>query len=215
MAAARPEILVLAGVNGAGKSSVAGARVLNAGGQFFNPDLHASQLQIAEPGLSIEEANSQAWQHGRGLLQRAIDTGLNFAFESTLGATTIPKLLRDAAASHDVHILFVGLDSPERHIARVAARVQAGGHDIPETKIRSRYTSSRANLIDLLPSLASLRVYDNSTEVPADRTTIPLPTLLLEMEAGAITYEAPRGSIPDWAKAIVQAARDLVKSRTP
>jgi hypothetical protein len=35
------------------------------------------------------------------------------------------------------------------------------------------------------------------------------------MEAGAITYEAPRGSIPDWAKAIVQAARDHVKSQRP
>lgn len=206
---------MLAGVNGAGKSSVAGARLLNAHGQFYNPDLYARQLQVAQPGLSIEEANGQAWQHGRGLLERAIDTRVNFAFESTLGATTIPKLLRGAAASHDVHVLFVGLDSPERHIARVAARVRAGGHDIPEAKIRSRYTSSRANLIDLVPFLASLRVYDNSKEVVADGTTIPLPTRLMEMEAGRTTYEAPRGSIPDWAKAIVMAARDHVKSRMP
>ncbi|MBA4071719.1 MAG: hypothetical protein C0497_07780 [Gemmatimonas sp.] len=210
MATARPEILVLAGVNGAGKSSVAGARVLNAGGQFYNPDLYARQLQITQPGLSIEDANGQAWQRGRGLLQRAIDTKVNFAFESTLGATTIPKLLRGAAASHDVHILFVGLDSPERHIARVAARVQAGGHDIPEAKIRSRYTSSRANLIDLIPFLASLRVYDNSEEVVSVGTVTPRPTRLLEMQAGAITYEAPRGSVPDWVKAIVQAARELL-----
>lgn len=202
MATARPEILVLAGVNGAGKSSVAGARLLNAGGQFYDPDLYARQLHIAQPGLSIEEANGQAWQHGRGLLERAIDTRVNFAFESTLGATTIPKLLKRATTSHDVHIMFVGLDSAERHIARVAARVRAGGHDIPEAKIRTRYTSSRANLIDLVPCLASLRVYDNSKEVVADGTTIPRPTRLLEMEAGAITYEAPRGSIPDWAKAI-------------
>lgn len=215
MATARPEILVLAGVNGAGKSSVAGARVLSAGGQFFNPDLNARALRDAHPGLSIEEANAQAWQHGRGLLERAIDTAANFAFETTLGATTIPKLLKQASVSHDVHILFVGLDSPERHIARVAARVQAGGHDIPEEKIRARYTSSRANVVDLLPFLASLKVYDNSAEVPANGVTLPLPTRLLEMEAGAIAYEAPEGTIPDWAKAIVQAARELVKSRTP
>lgn len=194
---------------------MAGARVLNAGGQFYNPDLYARQLQIAQPGLSLEEANGQAWQHGRGLLERAIDTRVNFAFESTLGATTIPKLLRGAAVSHDVHILFVGLDSPERHIARVAARVRAGGHDIPEAKIRARYTSSRANLIDLVPFLASLQVYDNSEEVVADGKAIPLPTRLLEMEAGAITYEAPRGSVPGWAKSIVQAARIHMRSRTP
>ena len=205
---------MLAGVNGAGKSSVAGTRVLHAGGQFYNPDLYARQLHVAQPGLSIEEANGQAWQHGRGLLERAIDTRVNFAFESTLGATTIPTLLKKASISHDVHVLFVGLDSPERHIARVAARVRAGGHDIPEAKIRTRYTSSRANLIDLLPFLASLRVYDNSREIVADGTTIPLPTRLLEMEAGMITYVAPARSIPDWAKAIVQAAREYVKSRT-
>lgn len=210
MAKPRPEILVLAGVNGAGKSSVAGARLLSSGGQFYNPDLFARQLQVAQPGLSIEEANSEAWQHGRGLLERAIETRVNFAFESTLGGTTIPKLLRGAAASHDVHILFVGLDSPERHLARVAARVRAGGHDIPEAKIRARYTSSRANLIDLIPHLTSLHVYDNSAEVVPDGTTIPRPSRVLVLEAGRITYEAPRGSIPDWAKAIVQAARTAV-----
>lgn len=213
MAAARPEILVLAGVNGAGKSSVAGARIRNAGGQFYDPDLYARQLQIAQPGLSIEEANGQAWQHGRGLLERAINTQVNYAFESTLGGTTIPELLRRAAASHDVRVLFVGLDSPDRHIARVAARVRTGGHDIPEAKIRARFTSSRANLIALLRVLASLRLYDNSIEVAADETSVPLPKRLLEMEAGVITYQSPRGSIPDWAKAIVQAARDQMKSR--
>lgn len=187
--------------------------MLNAGGQFFNPDLYARQLQVAQPGLSIEDANGQAWQHGRGLLERAIETRVSFAFESTLGGTTIPELLRDAAASHDVHILFVGMDSPERHIARVAARVLAGGHDIPEAKIRARYISSRAHLIALIPFLASLRVYDNSEEVVSVGTTMPLPTRLLEMEAGAITYEAPGGKIPDWAKAIVQAARDAYTTR--
>ena len=186
MAAARPEILVIAGVNGAGKSSVAGARMPNAGGQFCNLDLHARELQ----------------------LERAIGTGLNFALETTLGGTTIPKLLRGAAASHDIHVLFVGLDSPERHIARVAARVRAGGHDIHDARIRARFTSSRANLIGLVPVLASLRRYDNSIEVASGGTSIPLPVRLLEMEHGVITYEAPRGSIPGWAKAIVQAARD-------
>jgi predicted ABC-type ATPase len=208
VAAARPEILVVAGVNGAGKSSVAGARMQNAGGRFYNPDLHARELRVAQPGLSVEDANGQAWQHGRALLERGIITRVNFAFETTLGGTTIAQILRAAVASHDIHVLFVGLDSPERHIARVAARVRAGGHDIPEARIRARFISSRANLIGLVPVLASLRLYDNSIEVASGGTSIPLPIRLLEMERGVITYEAPRGSIPGWAKAIVQAARD-------
>jgi len=211
VATPRPEIRVLAGVNGAGKSSVAGARVLHAGGQFYNPDQYAAELRSANRGMSNEQANALAWQRGRGLLQRAIATRANYAFETTLGATTIPTLLRLASVSHEVHIVFVGLDSPERHIARVAARVRAGGHDIPEAKIRERFTSSRANLIGLMPSLASLRVYDNSAEVVIDGTTMPRPARLLEVRAGVITHEAPRGSIPHWAKAIVQAAREGVK----
>lgn len=199
---------MVAGVNGAGKSSVAGARMRNAGGRFYDPDLHARELRLAQPGLSVEEANGQAWQRGRALLERAISTRVNFALETTLGGTTIPELLRGAAASHDVHVLFVGLDSPERHIARVAARVRSGGHDIPEARIRARFTSSRANLIGLVPVLASLRLYDNSIEVASGGTEAPRPVRLLEMEHGVITFEAARGSIPAWAKAIVQAARD-------
>lgn len=53
---------------------------------------------------------------------------------------------------------FVGLDLPERHIARVAARVARGGHDIPEGMIRARYDSSRKNLLRLMPVLDNLAV---------------------------------------------------------
>jgi hypothetical protein len=59
---------------------------------------------------------------------------------------------------------FVGLSSAELHMARVRSRVARGGHDIPEERIRERYDRSRINLIELMPRLTELKVYDNSFE---------------------------------------------------
>lgn len=64
-------------------------------------------------------------------------------------------------------IWFCGLSSPELHIARVRARVAAGGHPIPEEKIRERYALAQLNLIKLMPHVVYIKVYDNSTEAAA------------------------------------------------
>ena len=135
--AARPFIVVLAGVNGAGKSSLGGAMIEAAGLTWFNPDSHAREL-IGQLGMEPGQANAHAWQHGRELLEAAIEQGTNHAFETTLGASTIPALLATAARTHDVSMIFVGLASPEQHIERVRLRVANGGHHIPEEKIRER-----------------------------------------------------------------------------
>ncbi len=93
---------------------------------------------------------------------RAIAERCNFAFETTLGRSTITSLLETALLSGiEVRIAYVGLSSPELHIARVRSRVEKGGHDIPEERIRDRYDRGRLNLIRLLPRLTELRVYDN------------------------------------------------------
>src|SRR5690349_226375 len=131
-----------------------------AGGEYFNPDEAARELMAANPGLDQTRANSAAWRQGKRLLERAIADHLDFAFETTLGGTTIARLLAEAAAEGiEVRVWYVGLDSPQTHIARVQHRVQAGGHDIPETTIRRRWQHSRLNLIKLLPALTELRVY--------------------------------------------------------
>lgn len=101
---------------------------------------------------------------------------------------------------------YVGLDSPERHIARVKARVALGGHDIPEATIRERYTTSREHLIALLPGLADLVAYDNSTERNPEHDEEPAPTLLLAMAYGRILSLAPKEAIPVWARPVVAAA---------
>jgi predicted ABC-type ATPase len=210
--AARPFILVLAGVNGAGKSSVGGAMVESAGLTWYNPDQLAREL-LVQLGIDQPEANALAWQHGREQLEDAIKRGRNHAFETTLGANTIPSLLAQAARTHDVVMIFVGLASPEQHIARVRLRVAQGGHPIPEQKIRERWTTSRANLVTLLPHLARLQVFDNSAEAAIGHD-IPQPMRVLEMQGGHLKYPDPADPValartPAWARAVVQAAVEL------
>jgi len=202
-----PEILVLAGVNGAGKSSVMGARLKACEIDWFNPDEFTRGLVAA--GCSLEDANARAWQYGRERLEESIRTGADFAIETTLGGKTILALLRQAAATHDVHVLYVGLATVDLHLQRTALRVASGGHAIPEQKIRERWETSRINLCGLVPVLASLQVYDNSVTVQPG-SEVPPPTLVIDYERGEVPRPSPDdasqlGKVPEWAKCIVEA----------
>jgi predicted ABC-type ATPase len=194
-------------VNGAGKSSLGGAAFREAGGGYYNPDEAARRIRTLHPDIPQRDANSLAWQQGVRLLERAVENKLTFAFETTLGAGTIPRMLARAAASGaQVRIWYVGLDTLERHIARVRARVRRGGHDIPEADIRRRFETSRVNLIELMPGLAALRVYDNSAEADPAKGKAPLPRLVLHMERGRVLGPDNLAQTPQWAKAIVARA---------
>ena len=207
-------IFVLAGVNGAGKSSIGGAALLDRKVPYFNPDLAARALLDANPGLNQEVANAQAWELGRKGLERALREGLNFAFETTLGANTIPDmLLAGARAGAELNVWFAGLSSPELHLQRVKSRAIAGGHDIPEHKIRERYVSSRANLIKLLPHLASLRMYDNTADNDPKTGNRPEPLLLLQMQTGRIVSHIDLDRVPQWAKPILARAFEVARAR--
>jgi predicted ABC-type ATPase len=205
--AARPCIYVLAGANGAGKSSIAGAMFQQSGAEYFNPDEAARRILTANPGLSQEQANSIAWHEGRRLLERAIAERCNYAFETTLGGETIRGLVeRGFASGIDVRVWYAGLESPELHIKRVRARVAGGGHSIPEATIRKRYNSSRMNLIRLMPNLTELRVYDNSREADPHEGLAPEPLLVLHTAGGKIVSTCGLERTPEWAKPIVMAA---------
>jgi predicted ABC-type ATPase len=207
---ATPRIYVLAGVNGAGKSSIGGAAFRAFGAEYYNPDEAARALKTANRHLTQIEANAAAWLQGRHLLERAIRERLDFAFETTLGASTIPRLLAEAASQGcHVHVWYAGLASPELHIERVRARVRRGGHDIAETDVRRRYAHSRLNLIDLLPKLAALRVFDNSADADPAIGKAPAPLLVLEMEGGKIVGPTDLAQTPEWAKSVVVAALKL------
>jgi predicted ABC-type ATPase len=197
-------------VNGAGKSSVAGATLRAGGGAYFNPDEYTRQLMQVNTGLTEEEANGIAWKIGYEGLLKSIETDTDYSFETTLGGNSVTAALRQAIAKGmTVNIWYVGLDSVERHIERVAARVDLGGHMIPEASIRKRYGSSRENLISLLPGITELQVYDNSSDAPPANGECPEPRLLLHLKDGKIVALADLAPTPEWAKPIIAAALKL------
>jgi predicted ABC-type ATPase len=212
-----PRIFVLAGTNGAGKSSIGGANIRRRGGHYFNPDEAAAAIRRAQPHLSATQANSAAWHEGKRLLQQAITQRLDYNFETTLGGRSFTRLLEEAASQgFEVRIWYVGLLTADHHIARVKARVAKGGHDIPEVDIRRRFDQSRLQLIQLLPHLTELRVYDNTFEADPNAGQAPQPRLVLHWQGALAQPGMPARVIapspealaetPDWAKPIVAAA---------
>jgi predicted ABC-type ATPase len=204
-------IFVLAGTNGAGKSSIAGSRFVAEGTVFFNPDEATLRIRTQNPTISLAEANSAAWQQGRRLLERAIAERSDFAFETTLGGNTISGLLGQAIAEGaKVRIAYVGLESVALHVERVRSRVAAGGHNIPEGKIRQRYDQSRLNVIRLLPGLAEFRLYDNSAEADPKTGKMPKPKLIIHTLRGRVVRQSSAAEVPEWCKAIfVQALKSV------
>jgi predicted ABC-type ATPase len=179
----------------------------DSGGEYFNPDEVAASLRAREPELDRETANDRAWALGLRLLEEAIRLGRDHFFEATLGGNTITARLGEALeAGREVRVWFVGLNSPELHVERVAARVRAGGHPIPEADIRRRYDSSRRNLITLLPRLTELKLFDNSIEGDPKRGRPPKPKLLLHTLQGEIIAPKNLARTPEWAKPIVAQA---------
>lgn len=202
--AERARITVIAGVNGAGKSSVVGEKLRQSGGEYFNPDEVTRGFLAAAKAMTQDEANARAWEEGKRRLEDAIREKSDFVFETTLGGSTITELLvRALDEGLEVALFYVGLEKVELHIERVRSRVQAGGHDIPEPKIRERYTSSIKNLVKLAPRLTELRVFDNSMQGDPKTGKAPAPRELLHSEGGRITSHCELATCPDWAKPVL------------
>ena len=157
-----PRVLILAGSNGAGKTTAARnvladtLRTMT----FVNADMIAT-------GLSAFEPETVAFAAGRIMLDRMHELAAeraDFAFETTLSARTYaPWLRRMQADGYRVMLFYVWLEDVELAIRRVAIRVSQGGHNIPEATIRQRYARSMANFHRLYgPLVDEWMVYDNS-----------------------------------------------------
>jgi predicted ABC-type ATPase len=213
MAERAPGITVLAGTNGAGKSSIIGEFIRARGGTFYNPDEAARKLKLSYPKLRQQEANGLAWTLGKEGLETAIARRTDYVLETTLGGHTIPALLADAARQGiRVTVWYVGLGSVEEHIRRVRARVQRGGHDIHEDKIRERYVLSLENLVGLMRHLHELKLFDNSQTVDMTAGEAPKPRALLHYKGGEIIEIADLRAMPAWAKPVIMAALQVSKA---
>ena len=153
-----PSLVVLAGPNGAGKSTFYRAFLRGAGLKFLSADDLAAKL-----GLSDADAAHTADALRAELLQ----TGEPFITETVFSDPVGAKLqfMREALAKgYAVHLIYIGLDSPEMSEARVIQRVGEGGHDAPSDRLPRRYRQSLLNLRAAMGFVPTVRVFDNSSD---------------------------------------------------
>jgi predicted ABC-type ATPase len=156
-----PEIYIIGGCNGSGKTTFALNIFPNLGNiEFINADIIAAQINPNNPDTVAIQASRIMLERLQILAQQK----QNLAFETTLAARSFAPFLRQCQErGYQVNLIYVWLNSVELAITRVALRVASGGHDIPEDVIRRRYERGRKNFVELYSKLADCwQVYDNS-----------------------------------------------------
>lgn len=150
-----PMFTIVGGVNGAGKSSLTGVLkdCLDNLGVIVDPD----KLTAAFGG--DEYAGGQAAVEK---LQVCLEQQIDFTEESTLSSSFSRKMARAAREKgYTVRLYYVGLDTAEESVRRIANRVARGGHDIPEQDVRRRFERRFRDLGKLLPLCNEATFYDN------------------------------------------------------
>jgi predicted ABC-type ATPase len=160
------KILIIAGPNGAGKTTFARQFLPYEADcpLFINADLIAAGLSPFRPEAAVIRAGRLMIEE----IDRNAMEGHSFAFETTLaGHTYLKRIARWRAAGYLVKLLYLSLGSPEEAIARVASRVQQGGHDVAEDVIRRRFASGMRNFLEIYRSRVDYWQWlDNSGETP-------------------------------------------------
>ena len=157
---------IIAGPNGAGKTTFARdflPKYVHCR-EFLNADLLAA-------GISPFDPDSAAIAAGRVLLTRMkefVEQRKDFGFETTLAGKTYLSIFREMKTQgYRLHLFYLWLPNPKLAIARVASRVEQGGHNIASDIIRRRYDSGARNLREAyLPLMDSWYLFDNSTTSP-------------------------------------------------
>jgi len=193
----KPKLVIIAGPNGSGKTSVTDKILQHKwieGCMYVNPDIIARDVF---GDWNSPEAVLKAVQRASDLREECLKNHEGLLFETVLSA--IDKISFVHRAKEDgyfIRLFFVGTDHPSINAARITQRVMEGGHDVPINKIISRYSKSIANCSVLAKVVDRLYVYDNSENYAE-------PKLLFRADEGQIvrTYT----EINPWAKNIYDA----------
>lgn len=196
MSTVSPWFVLVAGINGAGKSTFAQDRatlrvLLEARGpeiEVINPDLITREMLLAEPGMSLADANLRAARECERRVRDLVNVAdRSFVIETVLSTDKYKPIVRAALRKgFQVLFVYVVLGSVEEAIQRVANRVAQGGHDVPAEKIRSRWPRSLANLPWFWQHASRALVYFNGSSIPE-------PVLMAERRGREVwfTLDAP------------------------
>ena len=193
----KPVLIVIAGPNGSGKTTIT-RKILHhewmEDSVYINPDLVA-QERFGD--WNSKEAIMKAVKYCEDWREQCLNEKQSLIFETVLSATDkVNYILRAKEAGFFVRLFFVCTNSPIINASRIAKRVMEGGHDVPITKIISRYQKSISNCKFLSDKTDRTYLYDNSVD-RADAS------LLLRLSDGLIAKRYVN-ELPEWAKQIIE-----------
>lgn len=155
------QLWLLAGGNGAGKSTFYQQFLAHTGLPFINADVLAKQLDAEQPEAASYKAAKLAGKLRLDLLR----SGTSFCFETVFShPSKIDFLAKAKSAGYEIVLVYIHLQSIELNQARVSQRVAEGGHTVPEEKIISRIPRTMQYVSDALALVDTARFYDNSSQ---------------------------------------------------
>lgn len=193
----KPVLIVIAGPNGSGKTSVT-SKILHhewmEDSVYINPDIVA-QERFGD--WNSADAIKKAVIYCEEWREKCLAERKSLIFETVLSASDkIDYIERTKKAGFFVRLFFVCTESPTINASRIAHRVMKGGHDVPITKIISRYQKSVLNCKYIATKVDRTYLYDNSIENAEAK-------ILLRFSDGLIAKRYV-DVLPEWAKQIVE-----------
>ena len=192
----KPELIIIAGPNGSGKTSITQKFLHHEwaeGTTYINPDQIAKDLF---GDWNNSESVLKAATYCSDLREQCLKRKESFVFETVFSAQDkIDFVIRAKQAGFFIRIFFISTSNPAINASRIAKRVMKGGHDVPITKIISRYNKSIQNCKIVAPIIDRLYVYDNSID---DVDARPL----FRLSEGVLAKQYTK-IIPDWAQNIL------------
>lgn len=186
------QLWLLAGGNGAGKSTFYQQFLAPLDIQFINADQIARNIDNKHP----EKISYKAAKLAEILRHDLLHAGTSFCFETVFSHPSKIDFIAEAKAlSYEIVLVFIHLESNELNQARVAQRVSEGGHNVPVEKIISRIPRTLQNIKKTLPLVDIAQLYDNSSEEFPFRP-------VAQIQNGQISQI--KNTLPDWAKELLK-----------
>lgn len=193
----RPTLCIVAGPNGSGKTSTTVQLLHN---EWTESSLYINPNNIAQEQFGDWNSPSavlKAAELATEMRYECLEKKRDFVFETVFSSDEKLQFVKEAKkAGFFIRIFFVCTENPEINVRRITQRYLNGGHEVPISKIISRYYKSLLNIGKAISLVDRVYIYDNSIENQ-------MPQLLFRTVNGALFKQYVK-EIPEWAQFLLK-----------